>query len=106
MRMQVVPTASMMNREKLFFPYGALLLCLTLWLSGCRDDEHIPVIPANEDTRTDTLIPQLRNDKPVDEKLVNLGFWLIILGLLKKGLIADYIADYNNWICTQPALPR
>lgn len=55
MRMQVVPTASMMNREKLFFPYGALLLCLTLWLSGCRDDEHIPVIPANEDTRTDTL---------------------------------------------------
>ena len=71
-------------------------------LEYCFYITFFPLLFAGPITRTDTLISQLRNDKPVDEKLVNLGFWLIILGLLKKGLIADYIADYNNWIFDDP----
>ena len=61
-----------------------------------------PLLFAGPITRTDTLVPQLRERKPVDGRLVNLGFWLIILGLLKKGLVADFIADYNNWIFDAP----
>ena len=60
-------------------------------LEYCFYITFFPLLFAGPITRTDTLIPQLRTNKPVDEKLVNLGFWLIILGLLKKGLIADYI---------------
>ena len=71
-------------------------------LEYCFYITFFPLLFAGPITRTDTLIPQLRTNKPVDEKLVNLGFWLIILGLLKKGLIADYIADYNNWIFDDP----
>ena len=44
-----------MNRKKLFWPYGALLFCLTLVLCGCHDDEHIPTTPVNKNIRTDTL---------------------------------------------------
>ena len=61
-----------------------------------------PLLFAGPITRTDTLVPQLRQTKRVDRQLVNTGFWLIILGLLKKGLIADYIAEYNNWIFDDP----
>ena len=61
-----------------------------------------PLLFAGPITRTDTLVPQLRQRKKVDQILVNTGFWLLILGLLKKGLVADYIAEYNNWVFDEP----
>lgn len=30
------------------------------------------------------------------------GLWLIIMGILKKAVVADYIAQYNNWIFDSP----
>lgn len=61
-----------------------------------------PLLLAGPITRAETLIPQLK--RPVTPKPVRVysGLWLIILGLLKKGLIADYIAEYNNWIFDNP----
>ena len=53
-----------------------------------------PLLFAGPITRTDTLVPQLRQRKKVDQILVNTGFWLLVLGLLKKGLVADYIAGF------------
>ena len=61
-----------------------------------------PLLFAGPITRTNTLVPQLRENKGVDKTLVNTGFFLILLGLLKKGMIADYIAEYNNWIFDDP----
>lgn len=61
-----------------------------------------PLLFCGPITRTNTLIPQLRADHQPNPKLPGIGFWLIILGLLKKGLIADYIGQYVNWIFEDP----
>jgi len=63
-----------------------------------------PLLMAGPITRAGTLIPQLRSE-PADRKsptLVYTGLWLIILGVLKKALVADYIAEYNNWVFDDP----
>jgi len=38
----------------------------------------------------------------VTDRSAYIGLWLIIVGMLKKLLIADYIAQYNNWIFEDP----
>lgn len=72
-------------------------------LEYCFYITFFPLLFAGPITRTDTLVPQLSPyDRPVGKTLVNTGFWLILSGLLKKGLVADYIAEYNNWIFDDP----
>lgn len=61
-----------------------------------------PLLIAGPITRPQTLIPQLKQRVPVDKTLIYSGLFLIISGILKKGLIADYIAQYNNWIFEDP----
>lgn len=63
-----------------------------------------PLLMAGPITRAEVLIPQLHQEsyRRSDDELVYSGLWLIICGLLKKGLIADYIAEYNNWIFDDP----
>lgn len=61
-----------------------------------------PLLLAGPITRAETLMPQLKRPMPVKAVRVYSGLWLIILGLLKKGLVADYIAEYNNWIFDNP----
>ncbi len=61
-----------------------------------------PLLLAGPITRAETLIPQLQNQQRPDTKLVYGGIWLIMLGLIKKCLFADYIAIYNNWIFEDP----
>lgn len=63
-----------------------------------------PLLMAGPITRAGVLIPQLHEEsyrKPADA-LAYQGLWLIVCGLLKKALISDYIADYNNWIFSDP----
>ncbi len=73
-------------------------------LEYCFYITFFPLLFAGPITRTDTLVPQLRYKSPIDGKLVNLGLWLIILGLLKKGIVADYLAQYTtNMIFDNPA---
>ena len=61
-----------------------------------------PLLMAGPITRAEVLIPQLKEKTCGDKELVYGGLWLVIVGLLKKGLIADYIAQYNNWIFDDP----
>ena len=61
-----------------------------------------PLIMAGPITRAETLLPQLKNPSPITDRSVYTGLWLIIVGMLKKLLIADYIAQYNNWIFDDP----
>lgn len=61
-----------------------------------------PLLIAGPITRPQTLIPQLKSKTPVNNNLIYSGLFLIISGILKKGLIADYIAQYNNWIFEDP----
>ncbi|MBQ4294865.1 MAG: MBOAT family protein [Prevotella sp.] len=61
-----------------------------------------PLLMAGPITRAETLIPQIKHRYPVNDTQVYTGMWLIMTGLMKKALIADYIAQYNNWIFDDP----
>ena len=63
-----------------------------------------PLLIAGPITRAEVLLPQVQTPKDnVNENLVYKGLWLIICGLIKKALIADYIAQYNNIVFDAPA---
>lgn len=61
-----------------------------------------PLLIAGPITRPETLIPQLKRRLPENKTIIYSGLFLIISGILKKGLIADFIAQYNNWIFEDP----
>lgn len=46
--------------------------------------------------------PRFRGLPPVDPKLLYTGLWLIMLGLVKKLVVADYIAQFNNMVFEDP----
>lgn len=61
-----------------------------------------PLLFAGPITRAETFFPQIRREQLVSERLMYSGLWLIIIGILKKAVAADYIAQYNNWIFNSP----
>lgn len=61
-----------------------------------------PLLFAGPITRAETFFPQIRRQQTVSERLMYSGLWLIIMGILKKAVVADYIAQYNNWIFDSP----
>ncbi len=61
-----------------------------------------PLLMAGPITRAETLIPQIKHRYHIGDTQVYNGLWLIMSGMLKKALIADYIAQYNNWIFDDP----
>lgn len=63
-----------------------------------------PLLLAGPITRAETLIPQLRRHSNIDAHMLNMGLFLIISGIIKKNIIADYIAQYNNWIFNDPLM--
>lgn len=78
------------------FKENATLLEYTFFLT------FFPLLIAGPITRPETLIPQLKNKVPIDRKLIYSGLFLVISGILKKGLVADYIAQFNNWVFDDP----
>lgn len=63
-----------------------------------------PLLLAGPITRPGTLLPQLRQRKAVELELLYKGLFLVMLGVIKKCVIADYIAQYNNWIFNDPMM--
>lgn len=61
-----------------------------------------PLLFAGPITRAETFFPQIRHQQPASERLMYYGLWLIIAGILKKAVVADYIVQYNNWIFDSP----
>lgn len=61
-----------------------------------------PLLFAGPITRAETFFPQVRRHQPLNERMAYMGLWLIIMGILKKAVVADYIAQYNNWIFESP----
>lgn len=68
-----------------------------------------PLVMAGPITRAETFFAHFREAKvngnrlaPVSSRLLYIGVWLIMLGLIKKLVVADYIAQYNNWIFDDP----
>lgn len=68
-----------------------------------------PLILAGPITRAEVLIPQISQFSSMDpvlkkrnSDLAYKGLWLIIIGLIKKAIIADYIAQFNNMVFADP----
>ncbi len=61
-----------------------------------------PALVAGPIVRADKFLPQIEKNRPATRSMVWGGFWLIIVGLIKKAVVADYIAQYNDLIFTNP----
>ncbi|MBD5176652.1 MAG: MBOAT family protein [Bacteroides sp.] len=63
-----------------------------------------PALVAGPIVRADYFLPQLEKNERADSAMIWSGLWLIIIGIIKKALIADYISQYNDLIFNDPAL--
>lgn len=72
------------------------------WLEYAFFLSFFPALVAGPIVRADYFIPQIKENPKATRKDVNFGFWLIILGIIKKSLIADYISQYNDLIFMSP----
>lgn len=61
-----------------------------------------PLLLAGPITRSETLFPQMRRQGDVVTHVIWWGVWLFIVGLLKKGVCADYLAQFVNLVFDDP----
>lgn len=61
-----------------------------------------PCLIAGPIVRASEFFPQLRENKPASREMVYGGLWMILLGVIKKAIIADYIAQYVNIVYGNP----
>ena len=61
-----------------------------------------PQLVAGPIVKAHHFLPQLKKRIVIKKRDVWIGFWLIMIGLFKKAVIADYIAQYNDIIFAAP----
>jgi len=72
------------------------------WLEYAFFLSFFPALVAGPIVRADYFLPQIRENRHATRTEVYTGLWLIILGVVKKAIIADYIAQYNDLIFNSP----
>lgn len=72
------------------------------WLEYLFFLSFFPALVAGPIVRADYFLPQLERRNHATHRQMWLGMWLIILGVVKKAIIADYIAQYNDLIFQTP----
>lgn len=68
------------------------------WLEYVFFLSFFPALVAGPIVRADYFLPQISQNNHAPRNQVYTGLWLIILGVVKKAIIADYIAQYNDLI--------
>lgn len=61
-----------------------------------------PLLLAGPITRAENLIPRLRRNLQASSRMVWSGLWLIMLGLVKKNMVSDYIGQFTTWVFDAP----
>lgn len=74
------------------------------WLDYLFFLSFFPALVAGPIVRADYFLPQIRKNRPASSDDIYGGLWLIIIGIVKKAVIADYIAQYNDLIFNEPSL--
>ncbi|MDE7402905.1 MAG: MBOAT family protein [Muribaculaceae bacterium] len=74
------------------------------WLDYIFFLSFFPALVAGPIVRADYFLPQLEKNEKATSQDIWGGLFLIIIGILKKAVIADYIAQYNDLIFNDPAL--
>ncbi len=74
------------------------------WLHYLFFLSFFPALVAGPIVRADYFLPQLEKNERASLNDIYGGLWLIIMGIVKKAVIADYIAQYNDLIFNDPAV--
>lgn len=74
------------------------------WIDYLFFLSFFPALVAGPIVRADYFLPQLAKNERATSEMIWGGLWLIIIGIIKKALIADYIAQYNDLIFNDPHL--
>lgn len=72
------------------------------WLEYAFFLTFFPALVAGPIVRADYFLPQIRKRHMATRTEVYSGLWLILLGVVKKAVVADYIAQYNDLIFQSP----
>ena len=72
------------------------------WIEYLFFLSYFPALVAGPIVRADYFLPQIQNSDHASRQEMAAGLWLIILGLVKKAVVADYIAQYNDLIFASP----
>lgn len=72
------------------------------WLEYAFFLSFFPALVAGPIVRADYFLPQIQKAHRATRREVWFGLWLILLGVVKKAIIADYIAQYNDLIFDSP----
>lgn len=72
------------------------------WLEYAFFLSFFPALVAGPIVRAEKFLPQIKENRRATHNEVWSGLWLIILGVVKKALIADYISQYNDLIFSMP----
>jgi alginate O-acetyltransferase complex protein AlgI len=78
------------------FDMGVTLLEYCFYLT------FFPLLMAGPITRAGNLIPRLKRNQQASGRMVWAGLFLVMLGLVKKNMLSDYIAQFNNWVFDAP----
>ena len=63
-----------------------------------------PLLLSGPVTRSSHLLPQMRRPLRIDRSMLYTGLWLVMSGLIKKCVFADYIGQYSVSVFDQPEL--
>lgn len=74
------------------------------WLDYLFFLSFFPALVAGPIVRADYFLPQLEKNTQASIQDIYGGLWLIIIGIVKKAVIADYIAQYNDLVFNDPSL--
>ena len=74
------------------------------WLDYLFFLSFFPALVAGPIVRADYFLPQLKKNREASSDEIYGGLWLLIIGIVKKAVIADYIAQYNDLIFNDPML--
>ena len=61
-----------------------------------------PQLVAGPIVKANLFLPQLKKRITINKEEVFAGLWMIMVGLFKKAVIADYISQYNDLIFADP----
>ena len=61
-----------------------------------------PALVAGPIVRSTAFLPQIYNKEKIGESTVFSGMVLIMIGLVKKAIVADYLAQFNNMVFGMP----
>lgn len=66
------------------------------WLDYLFYLSFFPALAMGPIVRAREFLPQLRDNKEPTKQMIYSGFWLVLLGVVKKAVFADYLAQYSD----------